>query len=935
MKRILFTLSVMLLTDSSFCQSPSFQWVKQFQLSTTNEGHYISVDAAGNVYTLGSFFTPNTDFDPGPLVYNLTPNGDDDIFITKYDPLGNFIWAKNLGGPKTDIGRGIVVDAVGNVYATGYFRETADFDPGPGVYNLSCATVYPDVDIFVCKLDNNGNFVWAKRMGGVGFDIPKSISLDPYGNICTTGNFEGPADFDPGVGVFTLGSGIGVFISKLDNSGNFIWAKAPSSSSYPIYSNCVTTDTSGNVYITGNFMGTIDFDPGPAVYNLTSLAGIAQTFILKLDALGNFNWAAKLGAAFSGENQSVSVNIVGNVFVVWNEFLSKLDLNGNELWTKNIGGTVTDNSRSINSDVNGNIYVAGFFYNTVDLDPGASTYSLTAFGTPPIGADAFISKLDGNGEFIWGQQIGGISQDIIYSLFIDVAGNIYSTGSFQDTADFDPSPNVFSLYSFGRSHYVHKMSWCPNVTTSTITDTACNTYTLNGQTYISSGVYAQTLINATGCDSVIILNLTINGSNTTSSITACDSYTWQSQTYTASGSYSDTLISSSGCDSILNLNLTINYKVLSTVSATICQGQTYAGHSTTGTYVDTYVAANGCDSMRTLNLIVTLTLYSNISAVICQGQSYGGHIASGIYVDTLISVFGCDSIRTLNLTVNPRAFTSINASICEGQTYYAGGTNQTTPGIYKDTLLTTLGCDSIITTTLTVFPKPKPDLGADGNICSNAVAAITPGVFNSYLWQDNSTQPYFTVTTPGKYWVTVTGANNCKATDTINIIAIDTIPVNFLPSNQELCYGNVLKISVPGYASYLWSTGSTSNAVSLNTLGTFYLTVKDYNNCVGKDSITLIRKDCIFIGIPNAFTPNGDGKNDVFKPTIYQAVQKFSFIIFNRYGEKIFETRDYGAGWDGRYKGKDQPTGSYVYHIKFTNGFGWESENNGTVLLIR
>jgi gliding motility-associated-like protein len=488
----------------------------------------------------------------------------------------------------------------------------------------------------------------------------------------------------------------------------------------------------------------------------------------------------------------------------------------------------------------------------------------------------------------------------------------------------------------GTSNYIHKMNKCLNTTTSVINTTACFTYTLNGQTYTSTGVYTQTILNAAGCDSIITLNLVIAGTNTTSSLTACDSYTWQGNTYTTSGIYRDTLISSSGCDSILNLNLTIKYSIQSTVNATICQGQIYAGHATTGTYVDIYAAANGCDSIRTLNLTVTPVLYSNITATICNNQNYAGHNTSGIYIDTLVSLFGCDSIRTLTLTVNARAFTNINASICEGQSYYAGGANQTTSGIYRDTLLTSLGCDSMIITTLVINPKPKPDLGADRNLCADGnQASISPGFFAGYLWQDNSMQPNLLVRTIGSYWVIVTDINNCSGTDTVNIVSIDTVPKNFLPNDQTICYGNEVKISLPGYREYFWSTGATSSNVTIKDFGTFYLTVKDFNNCTGQDSIKIIRKNCIPIGIPNAFTPNGDNQNDIFKPTINQAIHRYQFIIFNRYGEVVFETREYGKGWDGNFKAKKQPNGTYVYRITFTNNFGWESVENGTVLLIR
>jgi gliding motility-associated-like protein len=140
---------------------------------------------------------------------------------------------------------------------------------------------------------------------------------------------------------------------------------------------------------------------------------------------------------------------------------------------------------------------------------------------------------------------------------------------------------------------------------------------------------------------------------------------------------------------------------------------------------------------------------------------------------------------------------------------------------------------------------------------------------------------------------------------------------------------------VPIYFTYQWSTGSTGDFIDVSTFGTYYLTVKDFNYCTGTDSIIIQRKNCIYIGIPNAFTPNGDTKNDIFKPEIFQSVKAFSFIVFNRYGQTVFETREYGKGWDGTLNGKAQPSGSYVYHIKYTNIFGVETVENGSVLLIR
>lgn len=962
MKKTLFIhLWVIISISIANAQSPTFEWARKVGGSSGPDWCLaITTDPSSNVYSTG-YFHSAVDFDPGAGNYTLTSGAPNwDPFVSKLDSAGNFLWAKQFKGTAVHGGKGmsIKLDNADNVYITGQFFSTVDFDPGPGVYNLTTGST--DLESFVVKLDSAGNFLWARQFKGSGNNFNTGISLDVdiAGNTIVTGFFNQTVDFDPGAGVYNmtaLSSPGDMYIVKLNAAGNLVWAKQVGGTG-SVYCVSMGIDGSGNILLTGNFQGTADFDPGPGVNNITSVLSNGDIFICKLTPSGNLTWVKTIAAY---ESRAVTIDRYDNVIIagvfgftvdfdpgpgVFNltapnggGFVCKLDKNGIFI---NAGAVLMEPAapnlqfylNSIDNDAAGNIYVAGAFMGTIDFDPGPATYNVTS----NFKRLSFVFKVTYDIDFVWAvyQQT---SVNFLESMFLslDTLKNIYCAGMFGSNITFNAGPNAVTLVGGFEEMFFYKMSQCNTRTYSFLTETTCNSYTLNGHTYTATGTYTQVLNNYQGCDSIITLDLVIGGSNDTSTVVICDSYTWQGQTYTASGFYRDTLVSSTSCDSILNLNLTINNKVFSTVNAMICQGQVYAGHSTSGTYVDTYIATNGCDSIRTLNLTVSARLYTNVTAVICSGQNHGGHTASGIYIDTLISVYGCDSIRTLDLTVNPSAFINVNASICEGQFYYAGGANQTTSGIYKDTLLTTLGCDSVITTTLLVNTKPNPNLGPDGNICSNSQGSITPGNFSTYLWHDNSTLPNYLVSGPGRYWVTVTGSNNCKATDTLDVITLDTIPRNFLPPGQELCYGNSLKIAIPGYAEYVWSTGAITPDVSLNSFGSFYLTVKDFNNCIGSDTITLVRKDCIYIGIPNAFTPNGDTRNDIFKPTIFQAVQNFSFIVFNRYGQKVFETREYGKGWDGTLKGKPQPSGSYVYHIKYTNIFGVETVENGSVLLMR
>ncbi|HET6991842.1 MAG TPA: SBBP repeat-containing protein, partial [Bacteroidia bacterium] len=189
------------------------------------------------------------------------------------------IGAQQIGGPGADFANTISTDAANNIYTAGTFENTVDFDPGAGIYNLASAGTD---DIFISKLDVSGNFLWAKQIGGIGYDEITSIALDSSGTIYTTGDFEDSVDFDPGTGTSYLVANPNedIFVSELDASGNFLWAAQAAGSLYA-YSYGIATDNYGSVYVTGGFQGTVDFDPGPGITNFTS-AGNYDIFTMKL-----------------------------------------------------------------------------------------------------------------------------------------------------------------------------------------------------------------------------------------------------------------------------------------------------------------------------------------------------------------------------------------------------------------------------------------------------------------------------------------------------------------------------------------------------------------------------------------------------------------------------------------------------------------------------
>lgn len=380
----------------------------------------------------------------------------------------NCLWAKSTGGLNHEYSEAIALDAFGNIYTNGSFKGTVDFDPGPGIFNLTAPTSF--YSGFVSKFDALGNFMWAKVLENAYFYADHSITLDSFGNIYTTGKFDGPADFDPGSGIFILNSGSSgdIFISKLDNSGNFVWAKAIGGIEMD-YAKSIVLDASGNVFIAGFYGDTIDFDPGPGIFNLTPNQ-ISDLFIAKFDNSGNFLWAKNLdGTGNEYGMKSMSIDASGNIYTTgffvdtidfdpgagtfnlgsaggYNIFISKLDGSGNFVWAKTINSPGGASGNSIAIDPMGNVYATGRFFGTTDFDPGAGIFNLPFAGGTD---DIFILKLDSLGNFIWAKSVGGSWDDEATSIVSDATGNIFIVGNFYTTVDFDPGVGVFDLTSLG------------------------------------------------------------------------------------------------------------------------------------------------------------------------------------------------------------------------------------------------------------------------------------------------------------------------------------------------------------------------------------------------------------------------------------------------------------------------------------------------------
>jgi len=458
-----------MLTNFGYAQH--FEWARQISGVGNDQGSALVVDAAGNVYTVGVFWG-TVDFDPGPSTLNITAAGGYDIFLSKVDANGNFVWAKTMGDVTDDDGYAIAIDDQSNIYITGGFHGTVDFDPNAGVANVVSVG---DEDIFVAKYTSAGNYVWAKQMGGGDMDEGHSIAVDGDYNVYTTGYFNISGDFDPGAGTCWLSgqSCTNLFVSKLTGSGNFLWAKNVSG---PSDGYSLKVDSIQNIYVTGIFANTLDFDPNAGVSNLAS-AGSYDAFVFKYNAGGNLVWCKSYGGTGLDNANYIRIDPSDNIFITgyfidnvdfdpgagtsvmtagnYDAYILKLDAAGNYAWAKQITGLNAERGFSLDLDTIGNIYVTGDFIGTADFDPSAATFTISSTWSAN---SIFVCKFTDVGNLTWAVQVGG--NGIGYDICVDKNLNIYTTGFFYyGTADFDPGTGVYNLTATGANDaLIHKMS---------------------------------------------------------------------------------------------------------------------------------------------------------------------------------------------------------------------------------------------------------------------------------------------------------------------------------------------------------------------------------------------------------------------------------------------------------------------------------------------
>ncbi len=429
--------------------------------STPNdEGRAVVVDPAGNSYVAGTLLYADTTSDS-------TSSRSQNIFVAKYGPDGSLLWQHTIGSTSDDRARGIARDSLGNIYVTGAFSGTIDFDPSGGVTNLTSGG---GLDIFVLKLDSNGVFQWARKFGNSGSsDIGYGITVDSLDNVLITGQFSGTFDFDPTANTANLTSAgsSDIFVLKLTGTAGFTWAKRMGGTGSD-RGTAITTDSTDRVYTTGNFSGTADFDPSTAVVaNLVS-AGSTDIFVSRLNSDGTNSYAGRLGGSSSDGGHDIEIDGGGNIYTTGffsgtadfnpngltnnltsgggtDVFLSKLDPTGAYLLARRVGGSGDDRGRGLAIESGGAVGLTGHFTGTVDFNPDTAVKNLTSAGS----YDAFLLRLNSGGGFLSARKIGGTGSDMGRAIAKDSADSLVVTGFYTGTVTIDTGAGLFPLTSSG------------------------------------------------------------------------------------------------------------------------------------------------------------------------------------------------------------------------------------------------------------------------------------------------------------------------------------------------------------------------------------------------------------------------------------------------------------------------------------------------------
>jgi len=862
--------------------------------------------------TLGAF---RTSFAGKGSSFN--PNYTGDAFVAKFSPDGKqLIWGTYYGGTKDDIGYGITIDGSNNVFVTGY-SETDDNTANPamttpGVYQPTNNGGIMDQlgNAFVAKFNSaTGTLAWGTFYGGTGVTEGFGIVLDGVGNPIITGFTSSPNC------AVTAGA------YQTANQGNA--GCAPGSSKGNAFIAKISFD--GTTLMTGTYYGG---GVGQSCFTYGELAAAIAT-----DAGGNIFIT---GFATDPDHIATAGSYQTTKSTSFDAFVAKFDPNAQLIWSSYYGGSGSDDEGSgIAVDGNDNVLITGLTNTTGTFPNGIATAGSYQNASAGGSYDAYVAKFSPDGKQLpWGTYYGGTGIDKAFGIVLDASGNPIVTG-YTTSSSLISTPNAWQPVLNGAGTYDGFMakfvmpcslavspssSICQgNSTTLTVNGGISYVWTpsvflsssmgvANTASPIVSTTYTVTEYNSCAGSATVTVTVIPDPTITVSSNqTICFGETVQ---LTASGainfswSPSNYLSSTSGTSVTSKPDNTISYLVI--------------GTDPEGCSKDSSV------TITVLSLPTIIPLANNYN--ICEGVTTTTVSVSGASIYVWSPPTGLNTSTGASIVANPLVTTS----------YTVQGTSAN-------------GCSSDTVITINVNATPTIAVSPDVSVCKGISVQLTAAGATTYQWNPAtmpSTGSLVFALLNNNTTYTVTGNTGGCSSEAIVHVFIYQLPTVDAGTNANIVAGEsytIIATANQSGLSYSWipsviSSNGPTAIVDPISITKYYVIATDLNGCESRDSITIfVTIKCGDIFIPNAFSPNGDGANDVLfiKAMNNSCIQSMSFEIYDRWGVKVFDTTDTAIGWDGKHKGKEMDPAVFVYNLQAILMDGSYITKKGNVSLIK
>ncbi|HTB06959.1 MAG TPA: SBBP repeat-containing protein [Bacteroidia bacterium] len=880
----------------------------------TTQSFGVTADGAGNGIMVG--YTSSSNLPVSAGAFQAASGGVYDAFCTEFSPAGAQLWGTYMGGSADDRAFGVTTDKANNVFVGGN-STSSNFPVSVGCYQPVFAGGGSYGDAFVFKFDNTGARIWATYLGGTGDDGAHGIAIDGNSDVVVAG-LTLSSNFPVTAGAFQTTNTMILyspparadFVTKLTNAGAMVWST---------YFNVATEEGTMS----------IDVDQYNRIYTVDDMEVSSSTKVVPDPVLGcafdnAFNNTPD--PAGNPEDQFIAkFNPAG--FPVCETFVGGSGEDDHELWTKYM--TVQGCQMS----------VAGF-----------------TDGNYPVSSGAFQATMPNP------YQTGFVTDLSIFQ-----CGDTNHTLSFTDSLIGSGCSSTLSCKAYicdSTDTVGITFSWAfPGGTPSSATGQS-----VSGIAYATTGTYPVTVKILGGCTLGVLDSVTRNvnvtastvtlkaskdticaGSTTTITATGGGTYAWSTGATTsainitpANTTTYSVVITNGSCKDSTSITIKVNPLPIPGISGTptICSGSSAILTATGGT---NYIWSTGATT-------------SNITVTPATNTTYTVQVANGT----------CVKDTTFSITVNPSPTVTVSGNmdtICKGSTITitaAGGgtylwsngattaTISVSPGSTSNYVVvaTNAGCKDSTTVLVTVDSLPKPIISGPRTICLGNPVTLSASGGSTYIWSTGATTSNIIINPATITSYTLTAFNGlCSAKDSTTI-SIAPGATGIACCDTTIKFGGSASLTVASAGSgstYTWTpsaglscTNCINPSANPTTTTKYYVIITDSNGCAKIDSVlvTVLPEDCGEVFVPNAFSPNGDNENDIL--FVYgNCINTMLFQVFDRWGNKVFESTNRSSGWDGKYNGVLMNTGVYVYKLQAIMLDNTTVSKKGNITLMR